>query len=37
MTTSAPKTAVIAVGGNALILDKQHEDVTSQVAAVEET
>jgi carbamate kinase len=31
------KTAVIAVGGNSLILDKQHEDVSSQVRAVEET
>jgi carbamate kinase len=30
-------TAVVAVGGNALILDKQHEDVASQVGAVEET
>jgi carbamate kinase len=34
---TAPRTAVVAVGGNALILDKQHEDVGSQVAAVEET
>jgi carbamate kinase len=31
------KTAVIAIGGNSLILDKQHEDVTSQWAAVRET
>lgn len=31
------KTAVIAIGGNSLILDKQHEDVPSQVRAVEET
>jgi carbamate kinase len=31
------KTAVIAIGGNSLILDKQHEDVASQYAAVEET
>jgi carbamate kinase len=31
------KTAVIAIGGNSLILDKQHEDVESQWAAVEET
>jgi carbamate kinase len=31
------KTAVIAVGGNSLILDKQHEDVSSQFRAVEET
>jgi len=30
-------TAVVAVGGNALISDKQHEDVSSQVQAVEET
>src|SRR5512142_518216 len=29
--------AVVAVGGNALISDKQHEDVGSQVRAVEET
>ena len=32
-----PQTAVIAIGGNSLILDKQHEDVQSQWAAVEET
>jgi carbamate kinase len=31
------KTAVIAIGGNSLILDKQHEDVTSQFDAVQET
>jgi carbamate kinase len=31
------KTAVIAVGGNSLILDKQHEDVASQWGAVQET
>jgi len=31
------KTAVIAIGGNSLILDKQHEDVDSQWAAVKET
>jgi len=31
------KTAVIAIGGNSLILDKQHEDVDSQLAAVKET
>jgi carbamate kinase len=31
------KTAVVAVGGNSLISDKQHEDVASQVKAVEET
>ena len=37
MTTTTPRTAVVAVGGNALILDKQHEDVASQVAAVDET
>ena len=32
-----PKTAVIAIGGNSLILDKQHEDVASQWGAVQET
>ena len=32
-----PKTAVIAIGGNSLILDKRHEDVGSQWAAVQET
>ena len=37
MADNANQTAVVAVGGNALILDKQHEDVASQVAAVEET
>jgi carbamate kinase len=31
------KTAVIAVGGNSLILDPQHEDVPSQWEAVRET
>jgi carbamate kinase len=31
------KTAVIAIGGNSLILDKQHEDVASQVQAVRQT
>jgi carbamate kinase len=31
------KTAVIAIGGNSLILDKQHEDVESQWEAVRET
>ncbi len=31
------KLAVVAVGGNSLIHDKQHEDVGSQVHAVEET
>ena len=31
------KVAVVAVGGNALILDTKHEDVGSQVHAVEET
>ena len=31
------KTAVIAIGGNSLILDKQHEDVPSQWKAVQET
>ncbi len=37
MTKHSPKTAVVAVGGNALILDKKHEDVASQVSAVEQT
>ncbi len=37
MSVQAIGTAVVAVGGNALILDKQHEDVASQVVAVEET
>ena len=37
MTDGKGKVAVVAVGGNALILDKQHEDVGSQVRAVEET
>ncbi len=31
------KTAVIAIGGNSLITSKQHEDVPSQINAVEET
>ena len=31
------RTAVVAVGGNSLIVDKQHEDVISQVKAVDET
>lgn len=31
------RTAVVAIGGNSLILDKQHEDVASQCHAVEET
>jgi carbamate kinase len=31
------KTAVVAIGGNSLIIDKQHEDVGSQWQAVEET
>ena len=35
--TQEQKTAVIAIGGNSLILDKQHEDVASQFRAVEET
>ncbi len=30
-------TAVIAIGGNSLIIDKQHEDVPSQWEAVQET
>ncbi|HZY41287.1 MAG TPA: carbamate kinase, partial [Anaerolineae bacterium] len=37
MALASNKVAVVAVGGNALILDKQHEDVGSQVSAVEET
>ena len=32
-----PKVAVVAVGGNSLIKDKEHEDVASQVQAVDET
>jgi carbamate kinase len=35
--TENRKTAVIAIGGNSLILDKQHEDVQSQWGAVQET
>jgi carbamate kinase len=35
--TQKQKTAVIAIGGNSLILDKQHEDVGSQWHAVQET
>jgi carbamate kinase len=35
--TDKRKTAVIAIGGNSLILDKQHEDVQSQWGAVQET
>ncbi len=31
------KTAVVAIGGNSLIIDKQHEDVDSQWRAVDET
>ncbi len=31
------KTAVVAVGGNSLIIDKKHEDVPSQWIAVQET
>lgn len=31
------RTAVVAIGGNSLILDKQHEDVASQWQAVQET
>lgn len=37
MIQSNAKVAIVAVGGNALIIDKQHEDVTSQVIAVDET
>ncbi|HEV58291.1 MAG TPA: carbamate kinase [Phycisphaerales bacterium] len=32
-----PKLAVVAIGGNSLIADKQHEDVPSQWQAVQET
>ncbi len=32
-----PKVAVVAVGGNSLISDTKHEDVVSQVRAVDET
>jgi carbamate kinase len=35
--TEKKKTAVVAVGGNSLILDPQHEDVASQWGAVQET
>jgi carbamate kinase len=35
--TQERKTAVIAIGGNSLIMDKQHEDVPSQWRAVQET
>jgi carbamate kinase len=35
--TEKRKTAVVAIGGNSLILDKQHEDVPSQWNAVQET
>jgi carbamate kinase len=35
--TQERKTAVIAIGGNSLIIDKQHEDVASQWHAVQET
>jgi len=31
------KVAIVAVGGNSLIMDKQHEDVASQINAVDET
>jgi carbamate kinase len=37
MADSTHRTAVVAVGGNSLIIDKQHEDVASQVKAVERT
>ncbi len=37
MTQTTPKTAVVAVGGNSLIIDKSHEDVASQFNAVRET
>ena len=35
--TEKRKTAVVAIGGNSLILDRQHEDVPSQWQAVQET
>lgn len=35
--TQERRTAVVAIGGNSLILDKQHEDVASQGTAVQET
>jgi len=35
--TEKRKTAVVAIGGNSLILDTQHEDVPSQWQAVQET
>jgi carbamate kinase len=35
--TGKRKTAVVAIGGNSLILSKQHEDVPSQWNAVQET
>jgi carbamate kinase len=37
MADKLNKTAIVAVGGNSLISDKQHEDVASQVQAVDET
>ena len=37
MKKTKPQVAIVAVGGNALIIDKQHEDVASQISAVEET
>lgn len=37
MINPTPKVAIVAIGGNSLIMDKQHEDVASQVSAVEET
>jgi carbamate kinase len=37
MENPKPQVAIVAIGGNALISDKQHEDVASQVNAVEET
>ncbi|MGD9315514.1 MAG: carbamate kinase [Anaerolineae bacterium] len=35
--TEKRKTAIVAIGGNSLILDKEHEDVGSQWKAVQET
>jgi carbamate kinase len=37
MEKTKPQVAIVAVGGNALISDKQHEDVGSQMKAIEET
>jgi carbamate kinase len=37
MAETKIKVAIVAIGGNALIIDKNHEDVASQMEAVEET